>query len=33
MKAAMINIGLLRLTDAAPVVVAFDKGSIVDRDG
>lgn len=32
MAAAMINIGLLRLTDAAPVVVAFEKG-FFDRRG
>ncbi len=32
MPGAMINIGLLRLTDAAPVVVAFEKG-FFDRCG
>jgi two-component system, oxyanion-binding sensor len=32
MAAAMINIGLLRLTDAAPVVIAFEKG-FFDRRG
>ena len=32
MAAAVINIGLLRLADAAPVVVAFEKG-FFDRRG
>jgi two-component system, oxyanion-binding sensor len=32
MATAMINIGLLRLTDAAPLVIAFEKG-LFDRRG
>jgi len=32
MATAMINIGLLRLTDAAPLVIAFEKG-FFDRRG